>query len=210
MIVYTTMRKYRNHFDTCNRQNMYCNDKIVTSRSIINPIFDFYMSSIKQKTTIVLLLLIGIATGMSSCCKKKVYCKDAVLDFSFTGFLRQEVRSFTLRRYAKDSNFEKVLDSAQFIYAAAAPVTSRPDTLPLSDYMTVNSINGISRENDWVIYLPATKKEFYISDIGDNGNRSILVRCGDKEKSCVADIIHLSINGRWKEGGFLYIEEGKY
>ena len=51
-----------------------------------------------------------------------------------------------------------------------------PDTLPLEDYRTVSSISSISVGNDWVIYLPATKKSYYIYDGGDNGNKSMLVR----------------------------------
>src|SRR5690606_20500609 len=99
----------------------------------------------------------------SSCCEKKIYCRSESLDFAFTGFDRSEVRSFTLRRYKQGDQWGPVLDSAQFIYYGQAPVTIRPDTLPLADYRTVGNLDGITEGNDWAIYLPATHKTYYIT-----------------------------------------------
>lgn len=156
------------------------------------------------------LLLLAITVTQSACCKKKIYCKDGILDFTFTGFDRNEIRSFTLRRYAKNNKFEEVLDSAQFIYTAAAPVTTRPDTISVDDYRTVSSISGITISNDWVIYLPATGKEFYITNITDDGNNSQLVRCGDNKTNCESVITNLYINSIWLGSNSIYIEKGKF
>lgn len=149
-------------------------------------------------------------TFLSSCCEKKIYCSSELFDFAFTGFDRSEVRSFTLRRYPKGNQWGRVLDSAQYIYYGQAPVTTRPDTLPFADYRTIGSLSGITADNDWAIYLPATRKTYYITTIFTDDKKSQLVRCGDDQTSCTSAITNFSINGEWQNGGFIYIEKGKW
>lgn len=163
-----------------------------------------------KNIVVVLPLLLAIVMGLVSCCKKKVYCQDGVLQFSFTGFDRNEVRGFTLRRYEKNNEFDKVIDSAQYIYTAAAPVRTIPDTISINDYRTVSSIRGITVENDWAIYLPAINKVFYITNISDDGNESQLVRCGDEKTHCESAITNLYINSVWLGSNSIFIEKGKY
>lgn len=146
----------------------------------------------------------------SSCCRKKAYCTDQVLGFSFTGFARNEVRSFTLRRYIKDNNYNKVLDSAQFIYYGTAPVTVKPDTLAFYDYRTVGNLKGIMRGNDWAIYLPATGRVYYFNSIFDDNNKSQLVRCGDESTTCTRKITNFAINNDWQSGGYFYLAKGRW
>lgn len=156
--------------------------------------------------TVLLLLVIGL----SSCCEKRIYCDSQMLDFAFTGFDRSEVRSFTLRRYKKDDQWGPVIDSAQYIYYGQAPVTpGRPDTLSFADYRTVGALKGITAGNDWAIYLPGTRKTYYITTIFTDEKKSELVRCGDKAASCSSAITNFSINGSWQNGGFMYIQKGK-
>lgn len=147
---------------------------------------------------------------MSSCCEKKIYCSSELLDFAFTGFDRSEVRSFTLRRYKKGDQWGAVLDSVQYIYYGQAPVTSRPDTIPFADYRTVGNIKGIAADNDWGIYLPATRKVYYITTIFTEDKKSQLVRCGDDNSSCSSAITNFSINSEWQSGGHIYIQKGKW
>ena len=147
---------------------------------------------------------------ISSCCQKKVYCTSQLLDFAFTGFPRNEVRNFTLRRYVKGDQYGKVLDSAQFIYYGTAPITSKPDTLSFSDYSTVGGLAGITSGNDWCIYLPATGKTFFVTTIFDDNNNAQLIRCGDNETSCTKAITNFSINNEWLNGGFVYIQKGRW
>lgn len=156
------------------------------------------------------LVLLFLVIGFSACCEKKIYCTSQTLDFAFTGFDRSEVRSFTLRRYKKGDQWGPVLDSAQFIYYGQAPVRISPDTLPFADYRTVSSIKGISADNDWSIYLPATRKVYFITTIFTDEKKSQLVRCGDDATSCTSAITNFSINSDWQNGGFIYIQKGKW
>ncbi|MCB0697073.1 MAG: hypothetical protein KDC07_06895 [Chitinophagaceae bacterium] len=154
-------------------------------------------------------LLLSVLT-ISSCCHKKVYCTSETLDFAFTGFDRNEVRNFTLRRFAKDNPWGEVLDSAQFIYYGSAAVTLKPDTLQFSDYRTIGNLDGITSDNDWAIYLPATGKIFYFTTIFDDNNKSQLVRCGDDNTTCSKAITYFSINNDWQRGDFLYLQKGRW
>lgn len=157
-----------------------------------------------------LIAIIITVLLLPSCCEKKIYCSSQLLDFAFTGFDRSEVRSFTLRRYKKGDQWGPVLDSAQFIYYGQAPVTGRPDTLPFADYRTVGNLKGIAADNDWAIYLPATRKTYYITTIFTDEKKSQLVRCGDDNTNCTSAITNFSINSDWQNGGFIYIQKGKW
>lgn len=158
----------------------------------------------------ILFPILSLSLLVSSCCQKKVYCTSGYLDFAFTGFVRNEVRSFTLRRYAKGDQFGPVIDSAQFIYYGTAPVRLVPDTLPLSDYKTVGELKGITADNDWAIYLPVTGKVFYITSVFDNQNKSEMVKCGNYQTHCTRDIANFSISNIWKSGNYIYIQKGEY
>ena len=155
-------------------------------------------------------VFIFLFAALSSCCEKKIYCGSQMLDFAFTGFDRSEVRSFTLRRFKQGDQWGQVLDSAQFIYYGQAPVSMRPDTLPLADYRTVGVLKGIYAGNDWAIYLPATGKTYFITTIFTEEKKSELVRCGDNKSSCTSAITNFSINGEWQNGGYVYIQEGRW
>lgn len=161
---------------------------------------------------ILLLSILGLILIVSSCCQKRVYCSSGYLDFAFTGFERSEVRSFTLRRYVKDSIYGRVLDSAQYVYYGNAPVSlTKPDTLPLSDYRTVSKYDkGITTGNDWAIYLPATGKEFTITNLFDDNNNYIMSKCGDDGASCGKMIVNYSINNQWQSGSYLYLDKKLY
>ncbi len=157
-----------------------------------------------------LLVFSFLLFTLPSCCEKKVYCRSGQFDFAFTGFDRSEVRSFTLRRYKQGDQWGPVLDSAQFIYYGQAPVAGWPDTLPFADYRSVGDLDGITAGNDWAIYLPATRKTYFITTIFTEDKRSQLVRCGDDETSCVSAITNFSINDNWQNGGFIYIQKGEW
>jgi hypothetical protein len=157
-----------------------------------------------------LITILLLVVSLPSCCEKKIYCSSQVLDFAFTGFDRSEVRSFTLRRFKKGDQWGPVLDSVQYIYYGQAPVTSRPDTLPFADYRTVGNINGISAGNDWAIYLPATRKTYFITSIFTDEKKSQLVRCGDDITGCSSAITNFAINENWQNGGFVFIQKGKW
>lgn len=144
---------------------------------------------------------------LSSCCEKKVYCKYGSIDFAFTGFTRNEVRNFTLRRYVKGDQWGKVIDSAQFIYYGDAQVTSRPDTIPFIDYRSVGNLPAITQGNDWAIYLPSNGRVFFFTTIFDDNNVSELVRCNDNETSCTRAITNFSLNELWQNGNFVYIQK---
>lgn len=151
--------------------------------------------------------LLALILSSSSCCEKKVYCGYGDIDFAFTGFPRNEVRNFTLRRYAKGDQWGKVLDSAQFIYYGSAQVTTRPDTLPFSDYETVGKLSRITQGNDWAVYLPATNQTFFFTTIFDDNRVSELVRCNDNSTSCTRQITYFSLNDGWQVGNFAYIQK---
>lgn len=169
-------------------------------------IFDGFMNRFFVFSVSAILVILAA----SSCCEKRVYCTDQVLGFSFTGFARNEVRSFTLRRYIKDDNFNKVLDSAQFIYYGTAPVTVRPDTLSFADYRTIGNLRGITTGNDWAIHLPATGKVYYFNTIFDDNNKAQLVRCGDDNTTCARTITNFSINNEWQSGSFFYLAKDRW
>lgn len=156
------------------------------------------------------IVLLLVVISVSSCCEKRIYCTSGMLDFAFTGFDRSEVRSFTLRRYKKGDQWGPVIDSAQYIYYGQAPVTTRPDTLPFADYRTVGALKGITADNDWSVYLPATGKTYYITTIFTDEKKSELVRCGDKAASCSSAITNFSINSNWQNGNFIYIQKGEW
>lgn len=161
-----------------------------------------YFLSVLLSATMILML--------SSCCEKKIYCTSGTLDFAFTGYNRTEVRSFTLRRYAKGDQFGPVIDSAQFIYYGDNTLPSKIDTFYFQDYRTVGNLKGITADNDWAIYLPAAAKLYYVTTIFDDQNNSQLVRCNDKETNCVKNITNFSINNLWQSTDFIYVEKGKF
>lgn len=154
-------------------------------------------------------LLISLLTA-TSCCEKRVYCEALPLDFAFTGFAPSDIRSFTVRRFAKGDQWGKALDSAQYIYYGTAPITTKPDTIPFADYRSATNAPGITQGNDWAIYLPAIGKTYYITTIFDDGNKSQLVRCNNDETTCSRSITNFSINNDWQSGSFLYIQKGRW
>lgn len=155
----------------------------------------------------LIVLIVLVVVVFSSCCEKKVYCNYGTIDFAFTGFPRNEVRNFTLRRYVKGDQWGKVIDSAQYIYYGDAQITVRPDTLPFADYRTVGDLPAITQGNDWAIYLPSNGMVYFITTIFDDNNVSQLVRCNDKETSCTRAITNFSLNSAWQNGNFVYIQK---
>lgn len=157
----------------------------------------------------VIAIIIIPVLILSACCEKKVYCGSQKLDFAFTGFPRNDIRSFTLRRFAKGDQWGKPLDSALFIYYGNAPVRLTPDTIPMADYRTISKIDGITTGNDWGIFLPATGELYFITNIFDDNKVSTMARCNDHKTSCTRNIVNYSVNNEWKDGGYAYIAKKK-
>lgn len=159
----------------------------------------------------VILSFFFVGSLASSCCKKKIYCKTAYVDFALTGFPRSEARTFVLKRLAVGAEWDDILDEATFVYNGGRPVSSiKDDTLYFSEFTTTGDIRQITPGNDWIIYMPATNKILFIDDIAESDNRSELVRCGDHESGCAKYLHGFALNDRWQVGGFVYIENGKF
>lgn len=178
----------------------------ITIGSIIKCIFaDF--EPFMNKTFYILLISTVILTGVTACCKRKLYCSPGSLNLAFVGFQRSDIRSFVLRRYdVKDTVRYKALDSAQFLYSGNAPVNpGKKDTIWISDYTSNGSIGAIYYGNDWTITLSSTRGQFSVTTIYDEEHRSDIVGCNDNQASCVNNIAHFTLNGGWNSGNTGYI-----
>lgn len=159
---------------------------------------------------LALLVVVVIAAG---CCKKKLYCQSGNLTIAFVGYLRSESRSISVKRFELGGQFSKAIDSGSFIYGGTQPVNvKKPDTLWFSEYTVATSkyvFTGIKPGNDWQIYLPFLRETYILTGLGDDGNRSMLVKCNDDKTSCTADMANLYVNNVWAEGDTLYIVKTK-
>lgn len=152
--------------------------------------------------------LISVAClATASCCEKKIYCSTGKLDFAFAGYTRQEIRSFTLRRYAEGDQWGAVIDSAQFVYYGDQPLSTIPDTFYFSEYRTVGKLSAITPGNDWGIYVPTTGRVYFITAIVDDQHNDEFVRCNDKKTTCTKEVAHFLINDQWRNGNFIYIDK---
>jgi hypothetical protein len=154
----------------------------------------------------IFLILLSI-TGLSSCCKKRVYCKAGELKIAFVGYPRSDIRAVSIRRYKTDV-FNKALDSAQLNLNVNLPVVpNKKDTIWLSDYSTTGAVKAVTLGNDWNLTLTATGENFRISSIGDQGNLYQIEKCSGKETDCTNGVSHFFSNGVWHESDTYYIQK---
>jgi hypothetical protein len=164
-----------------------------------------YSSYYMSKLPVFLLLLFAI--GISSCCKKRLYCKGGELKIAFVGFSRGDIRSITLKRYTIEGQYAKALDSAQLTLASDIPVVSnKKDTIWLSSYSTTGAIKAITLGSEWDLILKVTNEHFRINSIGDEGHYYQIGKCSGKETECVNGVTHFSINNGWHEGDTYYLQ----
>lgn len=158
-----------------------------------------------------LILLVVLLTGLSACCKKKLYCNPDKLQIMIAGYNRLDVRNIMVKKY-KIGDFKKALDSTTFVYTGSAPVVfNKKDTLDFKDYTTTSTtINGVYQGYDWDIYMAGANRENYrVTFIVDSEHRSEMVKCGDDDTKCLNAVGHFVVNGEWRNGNTLWIEKKK-
>ncbi len=160
-----------------------------------------------QKIVIVIAVL-AISVGISSCCKKRVVCDGESLNIAFTGFDRSTIRTVILKRYVRgDKERKKALDSTQLVNNRPVTVTGKPDTSWLSDYtITSAGPTSVRYGNDWVLQLTSSGQTFLIADIFEGDNRYTTAPCRDGDTKCTNNLRSYSIDGFWVESNKLYIK----
>ncbi len=135
----------------------------------------------KYKLSIILLSII-----FSSCAKCP--CIDQDLDPNFIGFEVSEVDTVIIRKYAKNNNFNNLIDTAFFDEKTSFTIQKNSDTISFP----VRSGNfSINKNYDWVLFLPSINRNFKISDII---SPQVSLPCPNKLQ-CINPIHSLSIDG---------------
>ena len=105
-----------------------------------------------MKATLVIVSVIFLCTLPS--CSKTCYCTDATIYLNYVAFDQTETDTIILRRYVKNSNYGRLVDTA-VLTGQNAGFTFHQDTLSIrsdAEALTLRSFY------DFVLYLPALNR----------------------------------------------------
>jgi hypothetical protein len=110
-------------------------------------------------------LIIGVAIAfvLQSCSKTKEDCSFLAPDIVYVGFTQAETDTFIIRRFEKNTNFIKPLDTLKITRAHIDRIPVGEDSVKL----VPDNYSRLSTDfylNDWEIYFPAMDRTVYITN----------------------------------------------
>ena len=139
-----------------------------------------------MRTLLSVLLLSLFLTFMQGCSNCR--CVDGTLGFSFKGYQPSDLSIITLKRYAKETGFNQLLDSTRFFIDTDFRLRQQDDILRFG----IRPGNMLLAPNaDWEIVLPSAARTIRIQDIK---SPQVKDDCSGKVQ-CVNPILSALVNG---------------
>ena len=109
-----------------------------------------------KKTVLAITFIISLAG-----CSREYNCTNENLHLSFIGFLKSDIDTLIIKKYAANNNFQQLINTVQFAIDTTG-ILQTNDTISFGG-AAIN--NMIQYGNDWQIIIPSKNITVTISNI---------------------------------------------
>jgi hypothetical protein len=143
-----------------------------------------------QKSMKAVLLIVPMFVLLSiSSCSKTCYCTDAMLSLGYVAFDNAETDTIILRRYDRNSNFSRLLDTA-ILTNQNTVFSSNGDTVFIRSNIEATTLRSFY---NYVFYLPALNRSDSVNGIFEARDKE--EGSHDMQCNCINKVLSYQLNG---------------
>lgn len=117
------------------------------------------------RSSLLLILIVAIVFIAQSCNKgKDDHCPFLAPEIVFVGFTEDESDTMIIRRFEKNTNFTKLIDTVRITKAHLQRIEVGKDSFRLAPD-NYPQLNSLLYAHDWQLHLPKAKKTALITDV---------------------------------------------